>query len=104
MEVQCGGLCTFFANCGPAYAVRAADAFRTLGMESIAGVYEECVSENGFELSDLSEFQVESVEEFVALTERYPLDDFDAAYMELRETLDFEGIMLRYAEEHGGAF
>lgn len=104
MEMQCGGLCQFFSNEGSACAVRVGESLRLLGLAPIAELYENCARENGLDLADLSAFSCESVEEFIALYDRYPFDGFDDKYMELRETLDFEGTMLDFAHAHPEAF
>ena len=111
MEMQCGGLCTFFCNESPAMAVRVSDSLRLLGLGPIADAYEDFAAENGLELETLPQFDFDFfpggddyAEEYAALCETYPLDGFDGKYMELREEMDFEGTMLGFAHAHPEAF
>lgn len=111
MEMQCGGLCIFFCNEGPAMAVRVSDSLCLLGLGPIADAYEDFAAENGLELETLPQFDFDFspggddyAEEYATLCETYPFDGFDDKYMEMRETLDFEGTMLDFAHAHPEAF
>lgn len=100
-EVQNGGAVQFFVNEGTEYAQRVSSSLRALDLEPIAALYENMLAENEIDPLNLSDFECESVEDFAALYERYPkMDEFDAAYTDLREELDFEQKMLDYAEKH----
>ena len=101
MEIQNGGLLQYFANCGPESAARVSESLRAIGLEAMADLYDEFLAGHEINPMDLSAFECESVEDFIALCERYPeSDDFDNAYMELWQALDFNAAMLAYAEEN----
>lgn len=104
MEVQNGGLCQFFVNCGSPYAERVADSLKAIGLEPMGILYESFLSDNQIDLADLSSFQSDTAEDFTAQYGRYPFDNFDSAYMDLWEKLDFNNAMLRYANNHPEAF
>jgi len=101
MEIQNGGLLQYFVNCGPESASRVSQSLRAIGLEAMADLYDEFLAGHEINPMDLSAFECESVEDFIALCERYPeSDDFDNAYMELWQALDFNAAMLAYAEEN----
>ncbi len=104
MEVQNGGLCQFFVNCGSAYAARTADSLHTIGLEPISILYESFLSNHQIDPTDLDSFQSATEETFAAQYERYPFGDFDGAYMDLWGELEFNNVMLQYANDHPEAF
>ena len=104
MEVQNGGLCQFFVNCGSAYAVRTTDSLKAIGLEPMRILYESFLSDHQIDPTDLLSFQSDTEEAFIAQYDRYPFDDFDDAYVDLWEKLNFEEIMLQYANDHSEAF
>ena len=100
MEIQNGGLLQYFANCGEESATRVSKSLRAIGLEAMADLYDEFLAGHAIDPEDLSAFECESMEDFIALYERYPeTDAFDNAYMELWQALDFNAAMLAYAEE-----
>ncbi len=104
MEVQNGGLCQFFVNCGSAYAARTISSLQTIGLEPMGILYESFLLDHQIDPTELSSFQIDTAEEFITQYERYPFDEFDNAYMDLWESLDFEKVMLQYANDHSEAF
>ncbi len=111
MEMRCGGLCTFFCNEGPAVATRVSDSLRLLELDAIADAYEDFVEANGLDLETLEPFTIDFyesgesfAEEYADLWASYPFDDFDQAYLQHWEKLDFEGKMLDFAVAHPEAF
>ncbi len=104
MEVQNGGLCQFFVNCGSSYATRVIDSLQMIGLEPMGILYESFLSDNQIDPTDLSSFQTDTIDDFIAQYERYPYDNFDNAYVELWGKLDFNNVMLRYANAHSEAF
>lgn len=104
MEVQNGGLCQFFANCGSSYATRVVDSLQMIGLEPMGILYESFLSDNQIDPTDLSSFQTDTIDGFIAQYERYPYDNFDNAYVEMWDNLNFANVMLRYANAHYEAF
>ena len=111
MEMRCGGVCTFFCNEGPAVATRVSDSLRLLGLDPMADAYEDFVEENEIDLTTLAQFDIDFyengdgfAEEYAALWASYPFDDFDQAYLDQWEKLNFAGRMLDFAAAHPEAF
>ena len=104
MEVQNGGLCQFFVNCGSPHAQRVADSLKAIGLEPMGILYESFLSDNQIDPSDLSSFQCETAEDYAAQYGRYPFDNFDSPYTDLWEKLRFNDAMLLYATHHPEAF
>lgn len=104
MEVQNGGLCQFFVNCGPSYAEKVGDTLKMIGLEPMGVLYESFLSDNQIDPTDLDSFRSNTVDDFIAQYERYPFDSFDDAYMDLWGELDFHNAMLRYANAHPEGF
>jgi hypothetical protein len=104
MEVQNGGLCQFFVNCGSAYATRVSESLRTVGLEPMRILYETFLSDNRIDPSDLNSYHFDTPDDIAEQYERHPYDDFDDAYMELWVKLDFNKVMLQYADAHPEIF
>ena len=111
MELRCGGVCTFFCNEGPAVATRVPDSLRLLGLDPMADAYEDFVEDNEIDLTTLAQFDIDFyengdgfAEEYAALWASYPFDDFDQAYLDQWEKLNFAGRMLDFAAAHPEAF
>ena len=104
MEIMNGGLCQFFVNCGSSYASRISQSLRAVGVPEIADLYDNFVSGNGIDVSDLSAFSISSIDEYAALAALYPFDDFDDPYVALWQELNFPQVMTDYANSHPGAF
>lgn len=98
MEVLNGGLCQFFVNDGD---------FAALVPAALVCDFAE---KHGIELDDLSDFELTldpddaDFDPYIALTEKYPFDDFDDAYCELYGTNPLEGHIARFIREHIDAF
>ncbi len=82
-EVMNGGLCQFFANSSGISAGYVSEALELLGAAEHKELYDRFVADNGIDVTDLSQFQTDSIEEFSALYDLYPWDDFDTPYCEL---------------------
>lgn len=105
MEIQNGGLCQFFVNCGTDYAPLTAAALRAVGVEPMAELYEAFLSDNDISMEDAAAFEIvnftmDDMDRYAALAKSYPFDAFDDAYMSLWESLHFEQAMLDYANAH----
>ena len=103
-EIQNGGLCQFFHNCGSAYATRVEDSLRAIGLEPIEAIYASFISDHQIDTADLSSFQGGTIESFVSQYARYPYDEFDNTYVSLWEELDFPSKMAQYTNDHPEAF
>ena len=101
MEIQNGGIVQYFVNCGSESATQLGQSLRVIGLAPMAELYEEFLAAQEIDPNDLSGFKCESVDDFIALCERYPESNtFDDAYMERWQALDFNAAMLAYAEEN----
>ena len=101
MEIQNGGICQYFANCGSDSALLVSDSLRAIGLEPMAQLYDAFLLTQNIDPADLSAFEWETVEDFVAIYAKYPESNaFDEAYMELWTELDFCRTMLEYASAH----
>ena len=101
MEIMNGGIVQYFANCGPESAMQLSQSLRAIGLEPMAALYDDFLATHEIDPSDLSAFKCESAEDFSSLYERYPESEaFDNTYVELWQALDFNAVMLAYAEEN----
>ena len=83
MEYLNGGLCQFFVNSSRAVAPYVGECLRTIGAEKHAEMYDSFISANGINLADLSEFDTDSIDKYIILSQKYPFDDFDDAFIKL---------------------
>lgn len=97
MEINNGGLCQFFVNSSRVVAPFLSEYLKNVGANEHKKLYDDFVSSNGIDLSDLSSFYSPTVEDFVAQTKRYPFDDFDDAYMELEP---LETYLTKFAKDN----
>lgn len=100
MEILNGGVSQFFINDGDVMDGWVAESLRIVGLAPIAGLYEDFVRENRIDPGEIHALFWEEGRDFAELCARYPSDDFDGDYMELRESLDLEQAMLDYANAH----
>lgn len=99
LEIMNGGLCQFFANC-PDCAAYVPQALEQLGAGEHKALYEQFLADTGIDPLDPM-FQTESVEEFSALYDGYPWDDFDEAYCALTPMPE---ILEAFVKAHPDAF
>lgn len=83
MEVNNGGLCQFFVNSSQECAPYLSRCLEDLGALEHKKLFDDFVGENSIDLTDLSSFQIDRIEEFEEQTKRYPFDDFDNAFYQL---------------------
>lgn len=93
MEYLNGGLCQFFVNSSRVVAPYVSEALRTIGADKHAEMYDRFISNNGIDLTDLSEFDTDSIDKYSVLSQKYPFDDFDDAFIKL-------GLLRPYLEEY----
>ena len=93
MEYLNGGLCQFFVNSSRVVAPYVSEALRTIGADKHAEMYDSFISDNRIDLTDLSEFDTDSIDKYSVLSQKYPFDDFDDAFIKL-------GLLRPYLEEY----
>ena len=93
MEYLNGGLCQFFVNSSRMVAPFVSESLKVIGADKHAEMYEGFILENGINLSDLSEFDADSFDEYIILSKKYPFDDFDNAFIKL-------GLLRPYLEKY----
>lgn len=87
-EVNNGGLCQFFVNSSRMVAPFVSEYMGMIGALQHKKLYDDFVNKNGIDLTDLSFFDLNEVDEFEEKTEKYPFDEYDDAFynMEPLET------------------
>ena len=93
MEYLNGGLCQFFVNSSRMVAPYVGEYLRTIGAEKHAQMYDDFVSVNGIDLTDLSEFDTDSIDKYIVLGQKYPFDAFDDDFIKL-------GLLRPYLEKY----
>ena len=88
IEVNNGGLCQFFVNSSRMVAPFVSKYMAIIGAEEHQNLYDNFVKKNAIDLTDLSFFDLNEVEEFEEKEKSYPFDEYDAAFynMEPLET------------------
>ena len=84
MEVNNGGLCQFFVNSSRMAAPLVSEYMGILGAAEHKKLYDDFVNKNGIDLTELSFFDVDKAEEFEEKTERYPFDEYDDAFYDMK--------------------
>ncbi len=82
-EIQNGGLCQFFVNSSRAVALYVSEALENVGAKEHLDLFEEFVTSNKIDVSDIESFKVFSIRGFKKQTKRYDFDSFDDKYYEL---------------------
>ena len=83
IEVNNGGLCQFFVNSSRMVAPFVSKYMAIIGAEDHQNLYDNFVKKNAIDLTDLSFFDVNEVEEFEEKVERYPFDEYDDAFYDM---------------------
>ncbi len=83
LEVLNGGMVQFFCNEGDFSAPYVCDALEKIGANEHLALLQSVLADNNVDLSDLSVFITDDVEEFSRLYDRYNFDAFDSAYNNL---------------------
>lgn len=97
MEVQNGGLCQFFVNSSRVVAPFISECLETIGANEHKKLYDEFITQNQIDQTDLSSFNIDDVSEYEGQTRRYPFDDFDNAYYNLKP---LENFLVEYVKQH----
>lgn len=104
LEVQNGGLCQYFVNSSRITAPYLPEALTAVGAEEYRKDFETFVRRNALDVTDLSSFQIQDVDQFAAQNARYPFDAFDEEYYERCESGLLEDLGVAYVRKHLDAF
>lgn len=83
MEIQNGGLCQFFVNSSRAVAPYVGESLRCVGAGEHLDLFEEFITTNNIDVSNLESFKVFSKRGYLKQTKRFAFDLFDDEYYEL---------------------
>ena len=83
MEVNNGGLCQYFVNSSRATAPYVSDSMSKVGALEHKELFDGFIAESEIDLSDLSSFAINDLNEFEEQLERYPFDKYDDAFYDL---------------------
>lgn len=100
-EVNNGGLCQFFANSSGETAPFIADSLDTIGALEHKELFEAFVNKYGIDTNDLSSFKSDDVEAFLAQYKRFPFDEYDNAFYEMKPLRDY---LVEFVKENIDAF
>jgi len=84
-EVNNGGLCQFFVNASRMIAPVISEYMGIIGANDHKKLYDDFVNNNEIDLTDLSFFDVHTVEDFKEKTQKYPFYEFDNAFYDMEE-------------------
>ncbi|MBE5928399.1 MAG: DUF4375 domain-containing protein [Lachnospiraceae bacterium] len=82
-EIQNGGLCQFFVNSSRVVAPYVSEALRCVGANEHLELFENFITTNSIDVSDLESFMAYSIRDYKKHTKRYDFDSFDDEYYEL---------------------
>lgn len=82
-EVNNGGLCQFFVNPSRIVAPFVSEYMEIIGAKEHKELYDTFIEKHQIDISDLSSFDTETIDEFQNQYERYPFDEYDDAFYEL---------------------
>ena len=84
-EIQNGGLCQFFVNSSRVVAPYVFEALKSVGADEHLNLFEEFITANNIDISNLESFKVSSVRGFKKQSKRFDFDAFDDKYYDLPE-------------------
>ncbi len=99
-EIQNGGLCQYFVNSTSKMAPFVAEALKIVGAVGFEALFTGFCTKNRIDLTDLSSFETDALDDYEALCERYSFDEFDYAYCDLYDTNPIEPLIAAYARRH----
>ena len=88
-EIQNGGLCQFFVNSSRIVAPYVIESLRCVGADEHLNLFEEFITTNNIDVSDLESFKVFSKRGYIRQTKRFDFDSFDDQYYELTPLQDY---------------
>ena len=101
MEVMNGGLCQFFVNSSRDVAPELSECLDAIGADEHKKLFDSFIKDNNIDVHDLSSFIIDDVSEFETQNNRYPFDEFDNAFYELKPIQD---LLIPYIKEHISEF
>jgi len=81
-EVNNGGLCQFFVNSSSECAPYISRALAAVGADALKSLFDSFIAENGIDVTDLSSFNIDSIDDYEAQTQRFDFDGFDDRFYE----------------------
>ncbi len=82
-EIQNGGLCQFFVNSSRSVAPYVIESLRCVGADEHLILFDDFITTNNIDVSDLESFRVFSKRGYIKQTKRFDFDSFDDKYFEL---------------------
>ena len=101
MEVNNGGLCQFFVNSSRVAAPFVSEYMGVVGADAHKKLFDEFIQKNNINVTELSFFDIEKIEEFEEKAESYPFDDYDEEYYEMEP---LETYLKKYIRKHVADF
>ncbi len=89
MEVNNGGLCQFFVNSSRYVAPELSSSLEEIGAFEHKVLYDKFIQENKIDVNDLSSFDIDDVDEFEEQTKRYPFEQFDDAFLDIKPICEY---------------
>ena len=96
-EVNNGGLCQYFVNSSRITAPYVSEGLALIGAEQHRKAFDDFITQNNIDVTDLSSFVISNVKEFEEQTKRYPFDDFDDAFYEMES---IESYLIPFVREN----
>ena len=97
VEVNNGGLCQFFVNSSRMVAPYVSEYMSIIGANNHKNLFDKFIMDNNIDLSNLSSFDIDDVDEYEKQIERYPFDDYDDAFYDMEP---LEVYLKKFAREH----
>ena len=96
-EVNNGGLCQFFVNSSSECAPYISAALQAIGATELKNHFDNFIAENKINVTDLSSFKIDSLEQYEEQTERFDFDSFDDIFY---MSYDFHQQIIDYARKN----
>ena len=97
VEVNNGGLCQFFVNSSRMVAPYISEYLSIIGANDHKELFDRFIADNNIDLSNLSSFDIDDFDEYDKQAKRYPFDDYDDAFYEMKP---LEEYLKKFAREH----
>ena len=95
MEVENGGLCQFFVNSSRDVAPFLSESLEAVGAPKHKKLFEDFIRENEIDINDLNSFIIYKEKDYEKQLKRYPYDDFDDKFYNLKS---LEDIITKYIQ------
>lgn len=100
IEITNGGLCQYFVNSSRYTAPYLSDALKEIGALETEKDFTQFVLDNEIDLNDLSEFKINTDENFMQKHAMYPFEEFDNLYAENYTIENLDELIADYIREH----